>query len=61
MRHLIARLARLFGGRRYSSGPVGPTVHHIGSRPSQAATPAVVLGIGVGSIGMPSVIVGGKK
>ncbi|MGC9536081.1 hypothetical protein [Streptomyces sp. UG1] len=57
MRH---RIARLFG-RRYSSGPVGPTVHHTGSRPSRAVCPAAVLGVGVGSVGLPAVIVGGAK
>lgn len=63
------RIARLFGPLprllrrpgRYASGPVGPTAHHLGSRASRAARPAVVLGVGVGSVGLPSVVVGGRK
>ncbi|QWA22494.1 hypothetical protein [Streptomyces osmaniensis] len=66
MRHRIARLFAplprlLRRPGRYSSGLVGPTVHHLGSQPARAARPAAVLGVGVGSVGLPWVIVGGRK
>lgn len=66
MRHCIARLfgplPRLLRRRgRHPSGPVGPTVHHLGYRSARAARPAAVLGVGVGSVGLPWVIVGGRK
>lgn len=61
MRRLIARLFRRRPRRRPATTPVGPTVRHTGSRPAQAARAGVVLGVGVGSVGLPSWVVGGTK
>ncbi|WP_159058806.1 hypothetical protein [Streptomyces caeruleatus] len=61
MRRLIGRLFRRRPRRHPATTPVGPTVRHIGARPAQAAHAAVVLGVGVGSVGLPSWVVGGAK
>lgn len=50
MRHRIARLFALL--LRRQTGPEGTV---------QETRPAVVLGIGIGSCGMPSVVVRGTK
>ncbi len=62
MRHRIARLVGPLRRRRrpsQDSSVNGPTVYHAGSGPSQAARPVAVPGIGIGSLGMPTVVVGG--
>lgn len=71
MRHRIARrfIEPLLHFLRRSSRRcacrclVGPTVHHTGARPPQAASPLAVpgIGIGIGSCGIPSVVVRGIK
>lgn len=60
MRHRIARLIRSLL-RLKAPAVKGSTVHHAGSRPWPTTPPGVVLGVGVGSIGLPAVIVGGTK
>ncbi|SDO37867.1 hypothetical protein SAMN04487981_110169 [Streptomyces sp. cf386] len=61
---LLRRLRTRTRPKRYACRCLnGPTVHHTGSRPRppQTPSPLAVPGIGIGSCGMPSVVVGGAR
>ncbi|MGW0184200.1 hypothetical protein ACWDV7_00340 [Streptomyces sp. NPDC003362] len=56
---MTRRIARLVAALRRPLRR--PTVQHTGSQPPQAEHPATVLGVGLGSLGMPVVKVRGGK
>lgn len=65
MPHRIARLVeplrQLLRRPGRDSSVHGPTVRHVGFQPRHTARPVAVPGIGLGALGMPTVVVGGTR